>query len=353
LTPAEAGEAFPCFGSTCSVFVIADAQADATLAVAGARRQLLGWHERFTRFEPTSELMLLNQDPRWEVPVSPLMARFVDAVLNAAELTEGLVDATLLTELQDAGYRDDLPGGVSLRKALRLAPPRKPARPSPAARWRSLSVDLDANVVWRPPGLKLDSGGLAKGLFADVLAGSLDGHRSFAVECAGDLRLGGRGAGPRTVLVESPFDGQVLHTFALRDCGVATTGIGKRSWLDERGHPAHHLLDPSTGRPAYTGVVQATAIAPTAVEAEARAKAAVLSGRENASDWMPHGGVLVCDDGSTAVVRGGTGNGQGSRTERQERQAVRGPSEEGHEQVARSRDLELRGIVEQGRQEQR
>jgi len=34
--------------------------------------------------------------------------------------------------------------------------------------------------------------------------------------------------------------------------------------VDDDARPAHHLLDPRTGRPAYTGVVQATALAPTA-----------------------------------------------------------------------------------------
>ena len=47
---------------------------------------------------------------------------------------------------------------------------------------------------------------------------------------------------------------------------------------------------------------QATAIAPTAVEAEIRAKAAVLSGPDGAADWLPHGGVLVFDDGSHRVA---------------------------------------------------
>jgi thiamine biosynthesis lipoprotein len=303
VTAREAGDSFSCFGSRCSVFAIGDGPAaDAGAAVADAKRRLHSWHARFTRFDPTSELMLLNHDRRSEVPVSPLMARFVDAALTAAEQTGGLVDATLLTELEVAGYRGDLDGGVSLDRALRLAPRRRPAGPSPAGRWRSVTVDVDENVVSRPPGVKLDSGGVAKGLFADVLARSLAGQVSFAVECAGDLRVGGVAGMARDVRVESPFDREILHTFALTEGAVATSGIGRRSWLDANGRPAHHLLDPATGRPAYTGVVQATALAPTAVEGEARAKAAVLSGPGRALEWIALGGVLVLDDGSAQVV---------------------------------------------------
>ncbi len=83
---------------------------------------------------------------------------------------------------------------------------------------------------------------------------------------------------------------------------MATSGIGRRSWLGPDRRPAHHLLDPATGAPAFTGVVQATALAPTAVEAEWRAKAAVLSGPERAGDWLAHGGVVVLDDRSHLVV---------------------------------------------------
>jgi thiamine biosynthesis lipoprotein len=129
-----------------------------------------------------------------------------------------------------------------------------------------------------------------------MLAESLEHHAGYAVECAGDVRLGGRAATPRSVRVESPFGGEIIHSFALPAGGIATSGIGKRSWLDAAGRPAHHLLDPATGRPAYTGVVQATAVAPTASEAEIRAKAAVLSGPDGALEWIEHGGVLVYDD---------------------------------------------------------
>jgi thiamine biosynthesis lipoprotein len=293
MTP-EAHATFACFGSTCSVHVAGDG---ASRAVATARRRLLAWHARFTRFAPASELSRLNADPRGAVPATPLMRRFAAAVVDAARLTGGLVDATLLPQLESAGYTGELGRPAPLRAVLALAPARHPAAPRPHAPWRALSVDR--HVVRRPPGLQLDSGGLAKGLFADVLAERLAGQPSFAVECAGDLRGGGAA---REVRVTSPFDGELIHTFALAGAGVATSGIGRRSWLDERGRPAHHLLDPATGRPAFTGVVQATAIAPTALEAEMRAKAAVLAGPAKAADWLPHGGVLVLDDAGVRIV---------------------------------------------------
>ena len=81
----EVIDTFPCFGSTCAVVVDAgDDEAAAHDSVAAARRRLLGWHDAFSRFVPTSELSRLNADPRSEVPVSPLMGRLVEAIADAA-----------------------------------------------------------------------------------------------------------------------------------------------------------------------------------------------------------------------------------------------------------------------------
>jgi thiamine biosynthesis lipoprotein len=295
-------ERFACFGSHCTVLVSgADATHSASAAALAARRSLELWHEQFSRFLPDSELSRLNADRRREVPVSPLLARLVAAVGAAGRLSGGLVDATLIEPLQAAGYEHDLGEPLELARELAPAPARKPASASPARAWSKLEVDLRSGVVTRPPGLQIDSGGLAKGLFADVLAARLARHRSFAVDCAGDLALGGHAGAARRVEVESPLDGSVLHTFELRSGGVATSGIARRSWLDGDGRPAHHLLDPASGRPAFTGIVQATALAPSALEAEIRAKCALLAGPRTARAQLPHGGVVVLDSGAHLV----------------------------------------------------
>jgi thiamine biosynthesis lipoprotein len=301
-TVTELRETFACFGSECTVIVDGPG---AARAVAGAKRSLLEWHGRFSRFKPVRELSRLNADPRVSVPVTPLMRRVVEAAVSAARETGGLVDATLVDEIESAGYDHDLgeaPTSLPLTEAIALAPPRAGAGPSGAARWLGFDADRRAGTVTRAPGVKLDPGGIAKGMFADELAATLAVRDAFVVDCCGDLRLGGTVGVIREVHVESPFDGSTLHTFELRGGGVATSGIGRRAWLGGDGRPAHHLLDPATGRPAFTGVVQVTALAPTAIEAEMRSKAALLSGPDRAAGWLPHGGVVVFDDGSHRVV---------------------------------------------------
>lgn len=291
-----------CFGSRCAVLVSGDLPGTtAADAVREARESLLEWHSRFSRFNDDSELSRLNADPRETVGVSPLMARLAACVARAGELSGGLVDGTLLGEIRHAGYTADIAQPLELPRALALAPERRPARPSPEARWRLVGADLPACTVTRPAGVGIDSGGLAKGLFADVLGEMLREHAAYAVDCGGDIAVGGAAGVTRRVEVASPFDGGILHAFSLRRGGVATSGIGRRSWTGADGLPAHHLLDPASGRPAFTGIVQATALAPGAFEAEVLAKAAVLAGPREAARRLPHGGVIVLDDGSARV----------------------------------------------------
>jgi len=299
----EASRTFTCFGGNTTVMVGgAGPVGEPHEAVIAARDRLLVWHAAFSRFKPESELSRLNRDERTSVAVTAIMARFVQAVVDAAEATGGLVDATMLHAIEELGYKTErFHGSLALPLALALAPARRPARAHPDRRWRTIDVDLATSTVTRPPGVGLDGGGIVKGLLADVVGEMLQEHPSFLVDCEGDMLVGGSGGVQRSVAVTAPLSQRVLHEFELADGAVATTSITKRSWMESL-KPAHHLLDPATGLPAYTGIVQATALAPTALEAEALVKAALLSGPRDATGWLRHGGLLVFDDGSHAVV---------------------------------------------------
>jgi hypothetical protein len=55
----------------------------------------------------------------------------------------------------------------------------------------------------------------------------------------------------------------------------------------------------------FTGVVQATALAPTGARRRGPRQAAVLSGPDGAAAWVRDGGVVVLDDGTHRVVPAG------------------------------------------------
>jgi thiamine biosynthesis lipoprotein len=303
---AETHRSFECFGGTATVHVGGagarglDAEESATRAEA----LLLEAHGRLSRFLPDSELCRLNADERETVPVSELLLEVAAAARWAGLLSDGLVDATLVDEIERAGYRDSLAGDRD-RPVPGRAPTsesRTQVAPSPTRGWSRIAIDRIAGTVTRPPGLRIDSGGIAKGLLADLVGATLREHAAFAVDCCGDIRVGGAGRRERRVLVEDPAGGEPLHELAIADGAAATSGIGRRCWVEEDGVVAHHLLDPATGAPAFTGVLQATAQAPTAFLAEVYSKHALLSGAKMARERLPYGGVLVLEDGAVEVV---------------------------------------------------
>jgi thiamine biosynthesis lipoprotein len=298
VSESEASDSFACFGGTAAVIVGGGPEPGE--AVGLARRRMLEAHLRLSRFLPASELSRLNEDRREIVPASPLMRRFVTAARDAGERSGGLVDPTLIGPIERAGYRSSMKdgaGSIPLRDALSSAPGRQPATARLDRDWRLFEVDEEAGTVSRPPGLRLDSGGVAKGLVADLLASGLRDRPGFVVDCCGDLRIGGSAGATRSVLVEGPFGEGTIEELQLADGAVATSGIGRRAWRNPDGSPGHHLLDPGTGLPAFTGLVQVTALAPSARLAEVLAKTALLSGPGRAASELAFGGIIVADDG--------------------------------------------------------
>jgi thiamine biosynthesis lipoprotein len=277
------------------------------LAAERARETIREFEAALSRFKPDSQLCALNQDPREAVPASALLRRAVAAGLAAAERTDGLVDPTLVAEVEAAGYVSSRAGvaGAPLAAALREAPPRRAARPHPGQRWRGFAVDEERGEIRRPVGLRFDTGGTGKGLAADLVAEQLRGYRRFVVDCGGDIRIGGSDAlvNPFEVFVEHPLSGERAFVLRLGTGGVATSGLNVRVWRGADGRFAHHLIDPASGQPAWTALIGATALGDTTVEAETLSKAALLSGPEGARGVLAQtGGLIVHDSGRVEAV---------------------------------------------------
>ena len=282
--------AFPAMGSSVRLLAAPGAPLDR------ARGLIEDLEARLTRFDPHSELSRLNADPRETVPASRTLRDAVRTALTGAAATGGLVDPTLLGAVVRAGYDRSLVGHprADLRAALMTAPDPRPAHPPPVADWRRIRIDDASGTITRPPGVELDLGGSAKGLAADLAAELLAPYGPCAADLGGDLRV----HGVHEVLVPNPVTGGLADVLELDGDAVATSGIDKRIWWDAAGRPAHHLLDPSTQRPAWTGVLSATAKAPTAALAEALAKAAILAGPAAGRTILARfGGLLITFEG--------------------------------------------------------
>jgi thiamine biosynthesis lipoprotein len=278
---------FECFGATVSMRASGDREI-VRLGLRRAQEIAEEVHRRLTRFEPGSDLCRLNADPRELVPAAPLVRRFAEAVRWAGETSGGLVDATCLPAVEAAGSREHWTPGAA------------PGGTTAPARWRPAwqEVVVVGGAVRRPRGTRLDSGGLGKGLATDLMAAALAACSSWVVDCGGDLRIGGLDRAPRPVDVADPQGAPApIHRLMIVRGAVATSGVTRRAW-----DAGHHLIDPRTGRPADTGIIQVTAVAPGGLEAEVRAKTALLAGPQDAPAILTGGGVIVTDGGAVRVI---------------------------------------------------
>jgi thiamine biosynthesis lipoprotein len=271
------------------------APADDGRAKHDARRLLsrIGrWADRLSRHLEASELSALNDDPRSRVPVGPTLGAALWAALEAAYESEGLVDITLLdARLAAEGMSfAELAAGVHRSWSLESGPRR-------------------TAVVSRPAGVRLDLGGVAKGWLADRGLALLSSWPSAVVDADGDLSVRCRPGDTWAVAVDDPrVDGATLAILRLSapeigwpvQWGVATSGTSVHRW--RRGEiVSHHLIDPRTGAPALTDVVQATVVCGSARRAEALAKAAIIAGTTDGLALLERAGV----QGAVILTEGG------------------------------------------------
>jgi FAD:protein FMN transferase len=287
--PATERRSFRCMGT--SVTLIApvpeggQARSRSDEAFEIVERTFVREDERFSRFRKGTEISLVNASAGTWTPVSAPFFKVLQLALEAARITDGLFDPTVLPALLAIGYDRDFDEVISGARLV-LHPPE------PCGRWQE--VETDDGRVRLPADVALDFGGIAKGWTVDKAARRVKRLLPWGlVDAGGDLRIIGRPPrGGVPIGVEDPLDPreEILRLHMERGA-LATSSVTMRSW----GPGIHHLIDPRTGRPADTGVLQATMWAPSCAAAEIGSKWALLSG-DQILDRLP--AILVHEDGS-------------------------------------------------------
>ena len=236
-----------------------------------------------SRFRADSELVALNASSGRPVKVSETLYAALEAALDVAARTSGLVDPTVGRTLRLAGY------DISLER-LALRDGRLRPLFEPAGRYREVELDREHRTARVPAGIELDLGASAKALLADRVAeaaASASGA-GVLVSIGGDVSVAGaapeggwpvRLAEDHAAPLEAP--GQVV---ALSSGGLACSGTKLRRWASALGE-LHHIIDPRSGRPAAATWTTVHVAATTCLEANAAATAAIVLGAR-APEWL-------------------------------------------------------------------
>lgn len=256
------------------------------------------WETVLSRFIADSELSRLNAAAGTPVAVSDLLYNVLATALTAARATGGVYDPAMLDQLEKIGYDRTF-------DAIRPGDFDPIIPGEPGGRWRGIKVNPIYREVTLPHGIKLDFGGIVKGMAVDAALERLDeyGIRAALVNAGGDLAVLGH---PPTEGVWSiAVPGRERYwPLPLHHGAVATSGIARRHW--QQGNVLrHHLLDPRTGLPAQSDLWSVTVVADRCEQAEVAAKVTFILGSRQGAEFLRRyaiAGLLVREDGTWQSV---------------------------------------------------
>lgn len=196
-------------------------------------------------------------------------------------LTQGAFDHTVgpLMDLWGFGQEHyQVPKDAELKAALALVG------------YQRLVVNRQEKTVFLPDqGMKLDLGGIAKGYATDQAVGKLRqiGIKSALINAGGTIyALGCKPDGsPWKAGIQDPRDkNKIIAVIKVKDTALASSGDYERYFIED-GIRYHHILDPSTGKPAGQ-LMAATIAGASAAEADLLSTALFVLGHQSGTELL-------------------------------------------------------------------
>ncbi len=261
-----------------------------------------------SRTDEDSVVSQLNRQPGERVTVGAEVRDLLSAAVEYAALTNGTFDMTVAPVVAAWGFTTDsyqVPGETQLRELLACV--------------GSEHITLEEDAAMLEPGTQVDLGGIAKGYASDRIAEVFraNGVEQGWVALGGNvLARGSRSDGtPWRIGIQDPFrphETAYAGIVELQDAFAVTSGSYQR-YFEENGTVYHHIIDPSTGYPADSGLVSVTVVADgepgNGTMCDALSTALFVMGEDAAVEFWRSGVcafemILVTEDGRV-VLSGG------------------------------------------------
>lgn len=230
-----------------------------------------------------SDIRRINQGEHFTVSGDTFSV--ITSALKLGGETEGALDITLYPVLREWGFTTgeyQIPQAETLQALLEKVD------------YRTVSLDGGALTVSMPEGVELDLGAVAKGYTGDCLLALLKerGVTSAMLDLGGNIQVLGEkpdGSAWR-VAVRNPFDmSSSLGVLEVRDKAVITSGNYERYFVGEDGNIYWHILNPSDGYPADSGLAAVTIVGDSGVRCDGLSTALFVMGKDAAVDyWRQH-----------------------------------------------------------------
>jgi thiamine biosynthesis lipoprotein len=284
--------------TTFEIAIPAGSLPDPVAAAEDALDLIDALEDQMTVYRDDSEVARLNETAHAGfVPVEPRLFELFERCAAWTLATGGAFDIATGALTKAWGF---------YRREGRVPPEPELVRAMRTSGFRHVVLDAARRAVkFRAPGLELNLGAVGKGYALDRAAELLREKwrvRSALLNAGGSSARaigappgGGRGW---PVKLLHPTDATAsLGTAFVRDAGLGTSAATFQ-YFEYNGTKYGHVLDPRTGRPAY-GTLSASALAPTAAEADALSTAAFVFGAPGAealARLRPQVGLVVLSE---------------------------------------------------------
>ena len=220
-----------------------------------------------------SEIAKLDSGATTEV--SEETAALLGRALAVSKLTDGAYDCTVYPLVSAWGF---FSGDYRVPDAAEIASLLKNVG------WEKISVE--GTTVTMPEGMAIDLGGIGKG-YASARAKAVmqqAGVVSAIVSLGGNVSsLGQKPDGTDwTVAIEDPDDTTTYFGLLKASDKCVITSGGYQRYFEQDGKTYWHILDPSTGYPADSGIVSATVVSTDDVLADGLSTALFVMGLDKA-----------------------------------------------------------------------
>lgn len=232
--------------------------------------------DKFSTTREDSELYQLSQaeGSQW-VDLSLAVAEVLEYSLRLAEQTQGNFDPTIYPLVKAWGFTQDshrVPSQAEIDSLLPLVDSSQ------------VELDMENLRAMLPTGMELDFGAVAKGYVADELTDFLrdQGFNTAMISLGGNIYAMGKKTDGSlwNIGIQNPYGGGAIVSVQVEDKAVVTSG-GYQRYFTDNGETYWHIIDPSTGYPAKTGLASVSIISDSAKYGDCLSTALFVMGLED------------------------------------------------------------------------
>ena len=181
----------------------------------------------------------------------------------------------------------------------------------PLVDYTQIQYDAATGVVTLPEGMEIDLGSVAKGYAGQLAAQMLREHgvQSALLNLGGNVQTVGTkpDGSPWQIGIKDPQGEDAMMVLSVEDQAVVTSG-GYERYFEQDGQTYWHIMDPSTGHPADSGLLSVTIVGKQGIICDGLSTSLFVMGLEKAADlWAQSGdfeAVFVTASGEVYITEG-------------------------------------------------